>query len=562
MKGLDWNSIITEFAVTRHTVKDPLRIARDLLRFIEKGSFTHIDESVLLRWLQEQLPHTALETLFVKLSGLKRFINFLEERGYTAQGLFRRVWERPDLLVLLKGPHLYDAGSFQLEEYWQQTLAAFETSLCGFSLPHQARILRVASGFAGMLQGRGTRCPTEDSFFGWLDRRLVSFRISVVERDVSGLERFCQFLKENCGCPSNPVREWRKLQIRIGDALRRRRQCEPPLLRPPQFQSFLSARIEAFLAHKRTLGYKYGSVHILGFLDRHVKKEGVNDFIGLDRRFFSAFLNGALVQRKVSSRRRGIGLLRKFFQFLIRRGDVSKELNPGRFLPHLVQSPYYSPYIFTLKEIGAVLACLREKLVPSTFDGQMLFTLFHLVYACGLRISEAVRLKVQDVNLEENTLFIRETKFGKSRHIPLGQRATEYLHTYGLLRLDRLGRAEGTAPFFIRAKGRRCYSRSSLKSLFRRACRTAGITQKLGARPRIHDLRHSMAVHRLYKWYLESADPQERLQLLSLYMGHQKVTYTEHYLHLAQDLLRIAGRPMEPPIETWLRERQKREEED
>jgi site-specific recombinase XerD len=547
--------MVLEFAARRRTTRKSLWAARDFVRFLERNSYAHLDESVLLQWFQEQLPRRTLSSIFAEFFYMKDFMYFLEERGVCPHGLFRQAGARSGLLALLEGPRLYDANTLQLEDYWRQTLADFEISLRGYSLLHQAYTLRIAGEFAGMLQSRGTSCPDEDVFLEWLDRALAWFsRISTVVLKVPCLERFCQFLVEKRGCPSNPVREWRRKQLKLCDALQRRRQGQPPQLRPPRFQSFLAGRIEAFIVHKRTLGRQYVGLYILELLDIHLRKNGVQGFAGLDEKFFSAFLSATLAQMKAATRGNAIILLRQFFRFLARCGDILQEHNPCRFL-HRPMSPAYSPYIFTLKEIAAVLSWLRDKLSRPAFEREMLFAFFHLVYACGLRISEAIRLNVQDVNFEEKTLFIRESKFGKSRLIPVGKRAAEYMHNYHLLRLERLGMPEDSAPFFVRAIGLRT-CRSSLGNYFRRACREIGIVPQSGPSPRIHDLRHAMAVHRLYKWYLEGADSQECLQLLSLYLGHRRVTDTEHYLHLAQDLLRIAGRPMERSVEKWFNERQ------
>jgi site-specific recombinase XerD len=559
MKSPDWISIVTEFSATRHTTTVSLWAANGLARFLECGSSTHLDEDILLQWLQEQLPRMTLDNLFRKLSYLKRFIHFLEEKALSPKGLFRQVWERPDLLVLLKGVRLYDTNSLQLDEHWQQTLAAFERSLRGYSPFLQADNLRIAGQFAAHLQSRGARCPDEGLLLEWVDKCLSSFRISTTAQKLFCLDHFCQFLVEKRNCPSNPLRKWRKLQSGLYDALQRRQQGKPPQLPPPRFQSFLARRIEAFLEHKRTLGRKYARFYALRLLDRHLAELRVDTFEGLTEKFFSSFLRVLFAHKKASARHVDIILLREFFHFLLRRGDISHEINPARFLPRSF-SLSQPPRIFTLKEIEAILLWLRDRMKRPAFERQMFFTLFHLVYACGLRISEAIRLKVQDVDFQRETLFIRNTKFGKSRHIPLGQRASEYLHNYHRLRIQRLGLPRESAPFFVRDANQQA-SYSLLACSFRQACREKVVVPQAGSRPRIHDLRHSMAVHRLYKWYLEGDDPQERLQLLSLYMGHQQVTYTEHYLHLAQDLLRIAGRPLERPIEKWMQERQDHDED-
>ncbi|TRZ48869.1 hypothetical protein D4S03_09135 [bacterium] len=473
-----------------------------------------------------------------------------------------------------------EADTRRFDVYWKETLSAFRSSLRG--LPIQQRMtIRVARGFVRLLRERQMRYPNEEIFQEWLDWVLVHFRkTGTIAHYVSCLEQFCGFLVVERESPSNPVREWRikhvrdnlkdnaenhtQNEVQLVEALERLKQTRQENISGPRscrFESFLSSRMEAYIFHKRTLGRGYARVHMLNLLDRRLSEQGVKNLAGLDEHFLSAFLHDIFTGRTQSTRITGIIQLRQFFHFLVRRGDLACELNPARFLPRVARRLSPTLFMFTLKQIAAVLSCLKKDIAPSAFGGQMLFTFFHLIYACGLRISEAIRLRVQDVDFAAKTLFIHETKFGKSRLIPMGRRAAEYMHDYHSLRVGQVGVPDGSDRFFVRAVGWP-YCRASLEGLFNRACREAGVTPEHGPKPRVHDLRHALAVHRLYKWYLEGADPQEKLQLLSLYLGHQRVTDTQHYLHLAQDLLRIAGRPMERQIGMWLNERGKFEEED
>jgi site-specific recombinase XerD len=466
----------------------------------------------------------------------------------------------------------------ETDSYWKETLSAFRNSLRG--LPIQQRtIMRVARWFVRLLRQRQMRYPDEEVFQEWLDWVLVHFRkTATIAHYVSCLEQFCAFLAVERENRSNPVREWRIKQVQdnlkdnAGDhteneaqlvetleRVKQTRQEKISMPRPCRFESFLSSRMEAFVIHKRTLGRGYDKIYPLNHLDRRLMEQGVENLAGIDEHFLSAFLHDILAGKTQSTRMAAIIQLRQLFHFLVRRGDLAQEHSPARFLPRVVR-PSPTLFMFTLKEIAAVLSCLRKDIAPSPFDGQMLFTFFHLIYACGLRISEAIRLRVQDVDFEAKTLFIKDTKFGKSRLIPMGKRAAEYMQDFHSLRVSGIGLPGCDARFFVRAVGLP-YCRAYLEDFFNRACREAGIIPQHGPKPRVHDLRHALAVHRLYKWYLEGADPREKVQLLSLYLGHCRVSDTQHYLHLAHDLLRIAGRPMERQIGMWLNERKKSEED-
>jgi integrase len=205
-----------------------------------------------------------------------------------------------------------------------------------------------------------------------------------------------------------------------------------------------------------------------------------------------------------------------------------------------------------VREIAALLDELT-KAPTQAFNQRLYATMILLIYSCGLRRREAVRLQVGDVDLERAVVFIRCTKFGKDRQIPIGPRVCEQLHEYHQSRVERLGQSATETAFFVQATGDPVWP-GHLYYLFRGACTRAKIGSASRPSPRLHDLRHSFAVHRLYKWYLEGADPQSRLPLLSIYMGHVSEESTRHYLHLSQDLLRLAARPMERGLEGWLHE--------
>ncbi|RQW80268.1 MAG: hypothetical protein EHM79_20200 [Geobacter sp.] len=294
---------------------------------------------------------------------------------------------------------------------------------------------------------------------------------------------------------------------------------------------------------------------MLKYIDRYLLKQQVENLKEVNERLLLEFL-GSFPHWGALTRYCNIGLLKEFFQYLERRGEFTPQRNPARILLRVVPHPYI-PFIFSVKNIVELLSYFRNNFKGThDFDRHTVFTFFYLIYACGLRISEAVRLQVNNVNLTERTLFIHNTKFGKDRLIPFGRRAGEYLSAYHHLRRERLGEPKETDPFFVQSIGRP-YSKQRLQRIFSSACEQIGLRNTSGgSNPRVHDLRHSFAVNRLYKWYLEGADPREKLVLLSIYMGHVDPKYTEHYLHISKDLLRIAARPLEKSLDEWLKERQ------
>lgn len=227
-----------------------------------------------------------------------------------------------------------------------------------------------------------------------------------------------------------------------------------------------------------------------------------------------------------------------FYRYAVSRGYV--ERLP---LPTLVpkQPPAIVPYIYTQDELRRLLGATERDhslLEPRTFRMLLL-----LLYRAGLRGCEARRLKLSDVDTRVAMLTIRDTKFYKTRLVPLGTDlnalVTEYLewrlavHPFGkqdeCLLVDRNG-----AP--LRDYG--------IRRAFARLRVAADVTRHDGARyqPRLHDLRHSFTVDRLTAWYREGKDVQKLLPALSTYLGHNSVAATQVYLTMTPELLRQASR--------------------
>lgn len=162
-----------------------------------------------------------------------------------------------------------------------------------------------------------------------------------------------------------------------------------------------------------------------------------------------------------------------------------------------------------------------------------------MLYGAGLRLGEALALTLQDLDLPEACLRIREAKFFKRRLVPLGHDLAAVLTTY--VAAHRHGTA-GAAPLFCFREGSPL-SQSAVRSAFRRLRAHAGVHREGGARrqPRLHDLRHAAAVHRLLAWYRSEADLQARLPTLATYLGHVDLVATQRYLTLTPELLREAS---------------------
>ena len=228
-----------------------------------------------------------------------------------------------------------------------------------------------------------------------------------------------------------------------------------------------------------------------------------------------------------------------FWRFAIQRGYTDRSPVPAR----RPQKPTpFVPYIYTREELRRLLDGVTSyqkrwcKLEPITLRALLL-----LVYGAGLRTSEPIRLACSDVDLADSTLTIRVTKFYKTRRIALSTPLQGVLEEYDANRHLAGHSRDDTAPFFTYKKGGPV-ARMVLEDAFLRLRQHVGIErQNARYQPRLHDLRHTFAVHRLIAWYRSGADVQRLLPGLSTHMGHISLSGTQRYLTMTPELLTEAS---------------------
>jgi integrase/recombinase XerD len=235
-----------------------------------------------------------------------------------------------------------------------------------------------------------------------------------------------------------------------------------------------------------------------------------------------------------------LGHLRSFFQYAVSRGHI-----PTAPLPTVMpkRPPVFVPYIYTREELRRLLQVIQSHPQgQSILEPATIRTMVLVYYGAGLRLREAINLSRADVDLKGSVLTIRNTKFGKTRLVPLGPQLRQVLVQYDRTR-PRGGPAD--APFFT-SQGGGPVRPLTLEVKFRLLCDCAGIRRTDTAeQPRIHDLRHTFAVHRLTSWYQQGADVQRLLHQLSVYLGHSQLRYTQVYLSMTPELLREASQRFE-----------------
>ncbi|HBU11877.1 MAG TPA: hypothetical protein DEB31_03880 [Clostridiales bacterium] len=190
--------------------------------------------------------------------------------------------------------------------------------------------------------------------------------------------------------------------------------------------------------------------------------------------------------------------------------------------------------LYTHEDIRQLLS-LASKLNPAdSLRPHSYQAMIGLLYCTGLRISEMLKLNDDDVDLENEVLFIQNTKFKKSRYVPIHPTAAVVLKRYASLRDQYMPNPKSPAFFLNERRNRVVYG--TFEATFLSLLREAGIRTE-GRNSRTHDLRHSFAVNRLLKWYEENCDYHALLPVLSTYMGHAHFEDTIYYLNASAELM-------------------------
>ncbi|GAB3795074.1 tyrosine-type recombinase/integrase [Humibacter antri] len=222
--------------------------------------------------------------------------------------------------------------------------------------------------------------------------------------------------------------------------------------------------------------------------------------------------------------------------------DPATEIPPHGLVPS--RQRWKAPYIYTKQDIATLLQAAGR--LRFGRDSTTYTVLFGLLAATGMRVSEVLQLDLEDVDLDAGVLTIRESKFGKSRHVPVHASTTGALTSYWQQRAE-FRPQEGNASFLVSRTGRRLIY-ESVFSVFDHLRAETGIGAGAPRRPRIHDLRHTFAVTTLLGWYRDGQDVAGLLPRLSTYLGHREPRMTYWYLQAVPELLAHAAGRLEPII--------------
>ena len=361
------------------------------------------------------------------------------------------------------------------------------------------------------------------------------------------VDRFLDFLASEESIPSNPLAQLRlSLGQRVGTPIVRALLSSDPAhaldaLKPlPRFASSHGAFLRSHIELMRASGYRYNTQagSLLRF-DRFLQgRPDPNDqplpVLLQQWAAESTTLHHAVERQQVARN------LARAWQRIDPRVELPKV---DRRLSRQRVQEQRRPYIYTPQEVRHLLETARGFPSPrSPLRPLTLYTMLVLAYCAGLRLGELGRLDLDDVHVDAGEIAIRETKFFKSRTLPLADSVIAALRVYLEARQRAGAPQEGSSGLFWHMQRAGRYSRVMTHKLLVRVLRRAGLKPEPGrVGPRIHDLRHSMVVNRMLAWYREGINPQARLPYLATYLGHKDINSTLVYLTVTQELLQEAS---------------------
>lgn len=298
------------------------------------------------------------------------------------------------------------------------------------------------------------------------------------------------------------------------------------------FTSKMAPHIERYLALKQALGREYDGVRrLLVHLDQFVATHGDD----LTPETFAGWC--LTLQHLASGTRRGRMRVVRNFCLYRRRYEAASFVPDSRLFPPRHQ--VVRPHLFESAEILRLLAAISALPAAPTspFRRENLRLAIVLLYTTGLRLGELVRLTLGDYDSHEHTLLIRDSKFHKSRLMPLSIDGSREIDQYLEVRHSRQIAISPESPLLWHHTRRgSAYTGAGLTNAVRPLLRALKIRTEAGHLPRVHDFRHTFALEALLRWYRSGADVQAKLPLLATYMGHVSIASTEYYLKFVEPL--------------------------
>lgn len=415
--------------------------------------------------------------------------------------------------------------------------------------PITARVYRcILNGFQRFVTEQSRdRSVSRETIYLWLNDRIQVWPFHLVTQRARLVARFLDWTVKKGALDHNPFTDLRSeygqrsttpivralLNPNSGAALN--------ALRPvPRFGSFLGPVMLEHITLMKAMGCRYDKPErTLLRLDRFLQARPDLSGQPLTVVIREWTNSGSTAQHAYECHETGRALSRA----LSRIDPTVEPIRSDKRIGQVARSRYRQPYIFSEQEIRSLLeAALSFPSPRCPLRPQTLHTMLVLAYCSGLRIGEIVGLNVSDIDLEDRAIEIRQTKFFKSRRLPLSHSAAATLQSYLVARLEAGAPSESSAGLFWHEQPSGRYSTVVAGQMLTRVLRRASIKPEKGrVGPRIHDLRHAFVCHRMLAWYREGINPQPRLPYLATYLGHKDINSTLVYLTITQELMQRAN---------------------
>lgn len=381
----------------------------------------------------------------------------------------------------------------------------------------------------------------------WLRKMGRQWRLSTLLNHACIIDRFLDYLVEIGLSAENPVTVLRsRYNVKQNKPIWRALASPDPdaalaaLQRPAPYGSVLGDFMREHVMLMRSRGYQYeAQAHWLLRFDRFLQAHPELAGEPLE----------AMLARWATSKptRNHAAECQKVGRILTKaRFRLDPSIPPKRFNPRPereVAREHRRPHIFSPADVRHMLDVARSYPSPDApLRPLTLYTMIVLAYCAGLRRSELAWLDLGDVDLQSGTITIRETKFYKTRILPLSDSVLTEMRAYIDARRRAGASQDPQSGLFWHAHFNDRYSCEAVTTMITNVMRRAGLKPASGRTgPRVHDLRHSMVVNRILQWYRSGINPQDKLRFLSTYMGHRDLHSTLVYITVTQDLLQEAS---------------------
>ena len=295
-----------------------------------------------------------------------------------------------------------------------------------------------------------------------------------------------------------------------------------------------------YISYKRSLGYDFGiktecSIRNMDrfFKNYHLSNPKLTKEMVLS---FSAYRK----DESLKTQNYRMCLIRQFAIFLVRLGYDAYIL-PVRFVKI---KKTFTPYIFTYDQISKIIKASDNLIIrkQSPYRHLIAPTIIRMLYGSGLRISEALSLKVSDVNLQDGILTVTKSKFNKSRLVPMSESLTQVCRDYAA----KMNFSVKENGYFFPAPDKGRYDRHAIYVMFKYLLRQTGIMPAGCSKGfRLHDVRHTFSVHALEKMVRQGSDIYCSLPILCTYLGHTGIESTQKYLRLTTQSFSSITDPLE-----------------